>query len=290
MRTRFAPSPTGPLHLGHAFSALTAHDLARAAGGEFLLRIEDIDRARSKAEFETMLLEDLAWLGLRWPEPVLRQSHDNARFRAGLARLDALGLIYPCSCSRRDIAQAAGAPQEGVPSHGPDGRIYPGICRNRRMSDTRPDDAIRLDVARAVAFLEKRAGSLPVFEETGPVRPGIHRLDRIDFPGEIGDVVVARKGQAPAYHLAAVLDDAAQGITLVVRGMDLFEATAIHVLLQALLGLPVPNYHHHRLVRDDQGRRLAKRDDARALRQYRDRGLSPEALRRMLGLPPDPGP
>ncbi|MEL6234584.1 MAG: tRNA glutamyl-Q(34) synthetase GluQRS [Pseudomonadota bacterium] len=290
MRTRFAPSPTGPLHLGHAFSALTAYDLARASGGEFLLRIEDIDRVRSKPEYETMLLEDLAWLGLRWPEPVRCQSRNGAEFAAALARLAELGLTYPCSCSRSDIAQAAGAPQEGVPSHGPDGRIYPGTCRGRPMSDARPDDAIRLDVARAIALVRERAGALPVFEETGPVRPGIHRLDQIDFPGEIGDFVVARKGQAAAYHLAVVTDDAAQGITHVVRGMDLFEATAIHVLLQALLELPVPQYHHHRLVRDDQGRRLAKRDDARALRLYRETGVSPDALRRILGLPPAPGP
>lgn len=278
--TRFAPSPTGPLHLGHAFSALTARDLARAAGGTFLLRIDDIDWVRSKPEFETMAFEDLAWLGLTWPEPVLRQSRSAARFGAALARLGELGLTYPCSCSRADIAAAAGAPQEGVTTHGPDGRIYPGTCRDRPMSDKTPEDAIRLDMARAL----EHATPLPAFTETGPEHPGLHPLDPDLMRATIGDVVVARKSGAMAYHLSVVVDDTAQGVTDVTRGMDLFDATPIQVLLAALLDLPIPRYHHHRLIRDAAGKRLAKRDDARAIRRYRADGATPEDIRAMVGL------
>ncbi len=279
MITRFAPSPTGPLHLGHAFSALTAFDLAQAAGGTFLLRMDDIDRVRSKPEYEAMAFEDLAWLGLHWPEPVLRQSRSEDRFRAALTQLDALGLIYPCSCSRGDIAAAAGAPQEGVPEFGPDGRIYPGTCRGRAMSDLKPDDAIRLDMEKALA-----KGPLPAFLEIGPEQPGNHVLDPDAMLRGIGDVVVARKGQAAAYHLSVVVDDTAQGVTLVARGMDLFDATPIHVLLAHLLDVPIPDYHHHRLIRDEHGKRLAKRDDARAISKYRAEGATPQDIRAMVGL------
>ena len=279
MITRFAPSPTGPLHLGHAFSAITAFDLAQAAKGTFLLRMDDIDRVRSKPEFEAMAFADLAWLGLSWPEPVLRQSRSEDRFRAALSTLSAMGLTYPCSCSRADIAAAAGAPQEGVPEFGPDGRIYPGTCRGRSMADLKPDDAIRLDMAKALTL----AGPL-AFTETGPERPGRHRLDPEAMIRGIGDVVVARKSQAAAYHLSVVVDDTAQGVTMVTRGMDLFDATPIHVLLAHLLGAAIPHYHHHRLIRDDQGKRLAKRDDARAIAKYRADGLSPADIRLRLGL------
>ena len=279
MITRFAPSPTGPLHLGHAFSALTAFNLAQSAGGTFLLRMDDIDRERSKPEYEQMAFEDLAWLGLTWPEPVMRQSRSGDRFRAALGQLADMGLTYPCSCSRGDIAAAAGAPQEGVPEFGPDGRIYPGTCRGRPMSDLKPDDAIRLDIAKALAH-----GPLPGFHATGPERPGTHALDPRGMLQGIGDVVVARKGQAAAYHLCVVVDDTAQGVTLVTRGMDLFDATPIHVLLAHLLGFPVPHYHHHRLIRDEAGKRLAKRDDARAIRKFREDGATPEDIRAMVGL------
>lgn len=281
-RTRFAPSPTGPLHLGHAFSAMTASDMARSAGGDFLLRMDDIDRVRSKPEYEELAVEDLRWLGLLWPEPVMKQSRSEARFRAALAQLDQLGLTYPCSCSRADIAAAADAPQEGVPTHGPDGRIYPGTCRGRPMSEASEDDAIRLDMAKALAV----AGPLPAFTETGSEFCGTHTLDAADMLSTIGDVAVARRGMSAAYHLCVVVDDHAQHISHVVRGVDLFDATRIHVLLAHLLKLPIPIYHHHRLIRDEAGKRLAKRDDARAISLYRAEGAQPGDIRRMVGLPP----
>ncbi|MEP2642212.1 tRNA glutamyl-Q(34) synthetase GluQRS [Roseobacter sp.] len=280
-RTRFAPSPTGPLHLGHAYSALIASDQARAARGTFLLRMDDIDQVRSKSEFETQAKDDLRWLGLDWPDPVMRQSQSHTRLHAALDQLAAQGLIYPCACSRRDIETAAGAPQEGVPTHGPDGRIYPGTCRGRLMSDRTPDDAVRLDLRKALAV----AGPLPQFTETGPQFAGTHRLDADDLIATIGDLAVARRHMAAAYHLGVVVDDHAQNITHVIRGQDLFDATRIHVLLAHLLGLPVPVYHHHALIRDDTGKRLAKRDDARALAKYRAEGARAADIRALLGLP-----
>ena len=258
---------------------MLAHDMALANGGTFILRLDDIDRERSKLEWERAALEDLAWLGLKWPEPVLRQSRSAPRFEAALAQLDALGLIYPCSCARRDIEAAAGAPQEGVPTHGPDGRIYPGTCRGRAMDTRLPGDALRLDMARAI-----EAAPITVFTETGADASGEYRLDPSDMVRTIGDPVVSRKSGGIAYHLAVVIDDHHQGITHVVRGMDLFEATRIHVLLQSLLGLPTPLYHHHKLIRDDAGKRLAKRDDARAISKYRAEGATPADIRRMVGL------
>ena len=278
-RTRFAPSPTGPLHLGHAFSALTAFDRARAAGGEMLLRIEDIDPARSRPDWEAAIHSDLAWLGITYPHPVLRQSTRLPAYRDALARLAELGVLYPCRCRRGDIRAALSAPQEGAALHGPDGLIYPGTCRGRRMADAAPDDALRLDMARAVAMVG------PVgFTETGPVHPGQHGFDADAFQQGIGDVVLARRDFGTSYHLSVVVDDAAQGITEVVRGEDLFAATPIHVLLQRLLDLPTPAYHQHDLIRDDAGKRLAKRDDARSLATYRAEGASPQDIRRMVGL------
>jgi len=277
MITRFAPSPTGLLHLGHAFSALTAWELARAAGGTFLLRIEDIDIPRCRPEFEAAIFEDLRWLGLDWPEPVLRQSDNLPAYGAALERLGALGLTYPCSCTRADIRAALSAPQEGVA--GPDGPVYPGTCRGRSLASRQPGDAIRLDMARAVAV----TGPLR-FTETGPAHAGPHEISPEAMIETVGDVVLARRDIGTSYHLAVVVDDAAQAITDVVRGEDLFTATPIHVLLQTLMGLPLPSYHHHRLIRDAAGKRLAKRDDARAIRTYRAEGLSPAAVRAMVGL------
>lgn len=278
MRTRFAPSPTGPLHLGHAFSAITAHDMARARHGTFLLRIDDIDTTRARPHWEAQILDDLAWLGLAWDGPVRRQSDHLADYRAVLDALAARGLVYPCSCRRRDIEAAASAPQEGAPTHGPDGRIYPGTCRGRPMSDRRDDDAIRLDIARA----------LPAFEatitETGPAHAGRHRVTTGHLLARVGDPVLARPRMAASYHLSVVVDDAAQGITHVIRGEDLFEASFLHAALHHLLGTPVPVFHHHRLIRDETGRRLAKRDDARAIATYRADGLSPRDIRGMVGL------
>lgn len=277
--TRFAPSPTGPLHLGHAYAALVAASLA--APGRFLLRIEDIDQSRCRPEYEAMIAEDLHWLGLGWPLPVMRQSDRLPAYRAALDRLAALGLTYPCHCRRADIRAALSAPQEGAPVIGPDGPVYPGTCRHRSMAEAGPGDAIRLNAAAALAHLN--LGEIAFEDEN--IAPGIpRRLSAADFVAGVGDVVLARRGMGTSYHLSVVVDDAAQGITLVTRGKDLLDSTHIHVLLQRLLDLPVPRYHHHRLIRDAAGKRLAKRDDARALRLYRAEGATPADIRRMLGL------
>jgi glutamyl-Q tRNA(Asp) synthetase len=286
MRTRFAPSPTGPLHLGHAYAAILAHDMARAAGGEFLLRIEDIDQARARPEWEALIYEDLAWLGLTWETPVMRQSARLPAYRAALEALWARGLLYPCTCRRRDIEEAARAPQEGAPHYGPDGLVYPGTCRPATPpgGEMPADCALRLDMARA--WDQVGAASLQ-FTETGAGPGGENgqiTVTRDRAIADIGDIVLARRDMGTSYHLSVVVDDAAQGITHVTRGEDLFEATAIHVILQKLLGLPAPLYHHHRLIRDEAGKRLAKRDDARAIRKYREEGLSPADIRAMIGL------
>jgi len=280
--TRFAPSPTGPLHLGHAYSAMLAHDMARANAGTFLLRIEDIDPQRSKPHWEAQLLDDLAWLGIRWDAPPMRQSDRMPAYRAALDDLWSRGLLYPCTCTRRDIDQALSAPQEGAPHHGPDGPVYPGTCRDLPRPAIRPTDQhLRLNMAAALAAIASEATR---FTETGPAHAGIIATSATDYLAQIGDIVLARKDFGTSYHLSVVVDDAAQGITHVTRGADLFQATAIHVLLQRLLGLPTPVYHHHRLIRDDQGKRLAKRDDARALARYRAEGASPQGIRHMVGL------
>ena len=222
--------------------------------------------------------EDLAWLGLTWPEPVLRQSTVTPRYDAALDRLAEAGLVYPCRCTRADIRAAMAAPQEGAEPPG----IYPGTCRGRRMSDRTEADAIRLDMSAALNHLSANDLS---FTETGPAHAGVHPLDPSRLRAETGDVVLARRDiGAAAYHLAVVVDDAAQGVTHVVRGEDLWEATPIHRLLQALLDLPVPVWRHHRLIRDDSGRRLAKRDDSRAIRVYREAGATPAEIRRMTGM------
>lgn len=274
-RTRFAPSPTGPLHLGHAFSALTAADRAQARGGHFLLRIEDIDRPRCTPAYEAQIYDDLAWLGLSWPKPVLRQSDRLPAYADALTRLTEMGLTYPCRCTRSDIRAALSAP------HGPEAAVYPGSCRARPMAEAGPGDAIRLNLGAALARL---GGALPAFTETGPAHAGRHPLDPGALAATQGDVVLARRDIGTSYHIAVVVDDAHQGITEVVRGLDLYAATPLHVLLQSLLGLPVPAYHHHRLIADDNGKRLAKRDDARAIARYRVEGASPGDIRRMVGL------
>lgn len=277
MRTRFAPSPTGPLHLGHAYSAILAHDMARAAGGAFLLRMEDTDLERSRPEWEAAILADLTWLGLSWDGPVHRQSEHIAGYNARLETLAPRGLLYPCSCTRADIRAAASAPQEGV-AHA----VYPGTCRGRPMASRRPGDALRLDLGRALAALDPETLA---FTETGPAHAGTHRVDPEAARRTIGDVVLGRKGEGiVAYFLASAFDDADQAISHVIRGEDLFEFTAVQVILQHLLGLPTPIYHHHRLIRDAAGRRLAKRDDARAIRRFRDEGATPAEIRRMVGL------
>jgi glutamyl-Q tRNA(Asp) synthetase len=265
MVTRFAPSPTGRLHLGHAFSALRAHDLARAAGGHFLLRIEDIDPGRTREAFVAGIADDLRWLGLHWDGAIVRQSARLDVYAGALARLRGDGLVYPCFCTRNEIAASASAP------HGPAGAVYPGTCRTlspetRAARMAAEAHCWRIDMARAVA----RAGPLTWQDETaGTVAAAA---------GQQGDVVLARKDAPVSYHLAVTIDDAAQGITDVVRGTDLFEATHIHRLLQALLGRPTPRYHHHPLLVDEAGRRLAKRDGARSLADLRADGADPALI------------
>ncbi|WP_281855985.1 tRNA glutamyl-Q(34) synthetase GluQRS [Litoreibacter halocynthiae] len=286
-RTRFAPSPTGPLHLGHAYSALLAYDLAQTQGGEFLLRIEDIDQSRARPEWEQQIYDDLEWLGLSWTTPVSRQSDRLNVYQETLTDLWRRELVYQCHCNRKDILAAASAPQEGgEPILGPDGIIYPGTCRsNTSLHDTIafPENAaLRLNMSVAAA------NSRLSFTERGEGpngETGLIEFSADDLTGSIGDVVLARRDIGTSYHLSVVLDDASQGISHVVRGHDLFEATKIHVALQQLLDLPTPVYHHHKLIRDDAGKRLAKRDDARALSKYRADGYTPDDIRRMTGLP-----
>lgn len=267
--TRFAPSPTGHLHLGHAFAALTAWRRARESGGRFLLRIEDIDPTRCRPEYSDAILEDLAWLGLDWDGDVRHQSRHFSDYRAALDRLDGMGLLYPCFCTRAGIARSASAP------HGPDGPVYPGTCRVLPESERRArlaagePHALRLDMARAL---------VPglTWHEEGQGRLACH-------PGAFGDVVLARKDAPCSYHLCVTHDDALQGVDLVTRGVDLQPATAIHRLLQSRLGWPEPAYAHHALLTDAGGRRLAKRDRALTLRAMREAGEQPASLRRRLG-------
>ncbi|MBS0481674.1 MAG: tRNA glutamyl-Q(34) synthetase GluQRS [Proteobacteria bacterium] len=257
VRTRFAPSPNGPLHLGHAYAAVIAHDLARARGGEFLLRIEDIDAARSRADLVEEILADLAWLGLEWHGPVVFQSERLASYAAAGDRLRAMGLLYPCRCTRAEVLAAAR-------EIGPDGPVYPGTCRNRAVD---PDGAAwRLDMAAAIRL----AGPLEWEDEIA----GIQRAD----PAPFGDAVLLRKEAPASYHLAATLDDAADGVTLVTRGRDLFAASHVHRLLQALLGLPVPVWHHHGLLVEPDGRKLAKRRGSPSLADRRRSGEDGRAL------------
>jgi glutamyl-Q tRNA(Asp) synthetase len=274
--TRFAPSPTGWLHLGHAFAAGFAFEQAKRAAGRFLVRLEDIDGTRVRAEFETAIFEDLAWLGLSWEEPVRKQSVHLADYRAALAQLETMGLLYPCFCTRREIEQEIA--NAGQAPQGPDGPLYPGTCRPLtqeeragRMAAGLPY-ALRLDVAEAVrvtgplAFMERNEGRVMA-------RPEV-----------FGDVVLARKETPTSYHLSVVVDDALQGISLVTRGEDLKAATHLHRLLQALLGLPVPEWHHHRLITDEMGRRLAKRDQARSIRSLREIGWTAAQVWQQLSL------
>lgn len=274
--TRFAPSPTGLMHLGHARAALFARQAA-GTGGRFLLRIEDIDITRCRPEFEAAIYQDLAWLGLTWETPVRRQSDHLDDYWGALEQLTARRLLYPCFCTRREIedeiARAGGAP------HGPEGQLYPGICRHldgreRRDRIARGEPhAWRLDVERAAA-------------EAGPLEwRDLGRGQQIADHLALGDVVLARKDVRTSYHLAVTLDDALQGVTLVTRGEDLMPATAIHRLLQDLLELPVPQWHHHGLLLDDSGRRLAKRDAALTLRALREAGKTPAEVRSLAGFP-----
>ena len=266
--TRFAPSPTGRLHLGHAFSALLAHELARSQGGAFLLRIEDIDPGRCRPEHVDSIIEDLAWLGIDWDGEIVFQSERLDLYRQALGRLEAAGLVYPCFCTRSaiaaEIAASAAAP------HGPDGPLYPGTCRGlpareRERRRAFEPHAWRLDTSKAAA----QAG--PLYWRDGDTEVQAE-------PEAHGDVVLARKDAPVSYHLAVTADDAAQGVTDVVRGRDLYAATDVQRLLQALLGLPTPHYHHPPLLLDPEGRRLAKRHGAPTLLELRQSGVDPKRL------------
>ena len=296
--TRFAPSPTGGLHLGHAMSAVAAHDFARARGGTFLVRIEDIDGTRSRSEHVAGILEDLEWLGLAWDGEVMFQSRRLASYEVALDRLRAMNLLYACFCTRADIAASASAP------HGRAGAVYPGTCRGvdnrQRMHEPH---CWRIDIAKALSVLPgtgrwraqrdggggrraDRAWPPPSTSFAGPPpRPGEDLWWHDEAEGwqladplAAGDVVLARKDAPASYHLAVTVDDAAQGITDIVRGVDLFAATHVHRLLQALLGLPTPRYHHHPLLVGPDGQRLAKRNGARALAELREDGAGGRGL------------
>jgi glutamyl-Q tRNA(Asp) synthetase len=277
---RFAPSPNGYLHLGHAFSALINFEMARAAGGRFLLRIEDIDAARCRPQYEQAIYEDLAWLGITWEEPVRRQSAHLDDYRAALARLD--GLLYPSFETRGEIARLLA--ERGRPwPRDPDGApLYPGHARllsateRRRRMDADEPYALRLDMAVAIA----RTGPLTWIETDGAGKARSVEAS----PQAWGDVVLARKETPTSYHLSVVLDDAEQGVTHVVRGQDLFASTSVHRVLQALFGLPAPNYRHHRLILDAHGQKLSKSTRATALRALREDGASAADIRRVVGL------
>ncbi|MPZ41104.1 MAG: tRNA glutamyl-Q(34) synthetase GluQRS [Rhizobiales bacterium] len=283
---RFAPSPNGYLHLGHALSALMNADMARAAGGRLLLRIEDIDESRCRPEYEQAILDDLAWLGIAWEQPVRRQGEHLADYCAALAQLAAQGLLYPSFESRADIAAlVTERERHDTWPRDPDGApLYPGSAgsmspaeRQRRLDAGEPY-ALRLDIAAAFAC----AGPISWTEE-GQGLDGETGTVPAD-PGAWGDVVLARKDTPSSYHLSVVVDDAIQGVTHVVRGQDLFFATSVHRLLQTLLGLPPPTYHHHRLLLDSGGRKLSKSSRSTGLRELRAQGVTPADIRRMVGL------
>ncbi|MBC8267621.1 MAG: tRNA glutamyl-Q(34) synthetase GluQRS [Rhodospirillaceae bacterium] len=276
--TRFAPSPTGLLHLGHGYSALLAQNLAKQAGGRFLLRIEDIDPLRCQPEFEAAIFEDLDWLGLEWEQPVRRQSDHMDTYEKALERLGEMALLYPCFCSRKDIRDEIAA-AGGAPHQGPEGPHYPGICRALAKEDASARKeagepfALRLDTHKALSMIKE-----PLLWYDADGREFTAR------PEQFGDVVLARKDIPTSYHLAVTLDDDLQGVTLVSRGEDLLPSTDVHRLLQELLDLSVPTYHHHPLLNDKDGRRLAKRHKSETIRALREAGNSPEEVRAMAWL------
>ena len=282
---RFAPSPNGHLHLGHALSALLNAEMARAAGGRLLLRIEDIDAARCRPEYEAAILEDLAWLGIAWEEPVRRQSGHFDAYGRALAKLDAQGLVYPSFESRAEIARLVAEREANAPwPRDPDGApLYPGNARTlsadeRAARMANEPYALRLDMNAAI----ERTGAL-TFVETGEDAKEAHDT-LMAQPEAWGDVVLGRKETPTSYHLSVVVDDALQGVTHVVRGQDLQPATGVHRVLQALLGFPAPLYHHHRLILDAEGRKLSKSTRATGLRELRAGGATPADIRRMAGL------
>lgn len=281
-RTRFAPSPTGLLHLGHAFSALTVEEFARTHQGELLLRIEDTDHTRCRPEFEQAIFEDLKWLGLNWPEPVRRQSEHLDIYQRFVTALTDRGLTYPCFCSRKEILSKTAENNAPI---GPDGPLYPGTCRNlsenqvhAHMGEGHPH-VFRLDLQKAIAEVTQPLE----FFESG-IGPKGETGSLVADPEIAGDIVLARKGSTTSYHVSVVVDDHLQGISDVVRGQDLFYATHIHRLLQMLWEFEPPNYHHHPLLRDDTGRRFSKKDKDLSLRSMRNAGISPDQVRQKAGI------
>lgn len=274
--TRFAPSPTGRLHVGHAYSALFAYRTAQQSGGKFILRIEDIDTTRCRPEFESGIYEDLAWLDIKWEAPVRRQSEHMNDYKAALDRLSARGLLYPCFCTRKEIQ--AEIERSGAAPHGPEGHLYPGTCRNLNESERAEKMAagapyaLRLDIAKASAIC-------------APLQWTDHvKGTQTATPEILGDIVLARKDTPASYHLCVTLDDHLQGIALVTRGEDLFYATHLHRLLQGLLGLNVPEWHHHKLLLDEEGKRFAKRNNAVTLQHMRDAELkTPDDIFKIIG-------
>lgn len=289
LTTRFAPSPTGLLHLGHAFSAIMAHDAARASGGGFLLRIEDIDATRCRPEFETAIFEDLSWLGLTWDKSVRRQSEHLDDYRSTLKKLRKLGVLYRCFLTRREIAEQSASAPHGV-GEGPDGSIYRGPAHAMSADEeqqriARGDSyAWRLSIEYSQDLLGEEFARL-VFVEEGS-GPNGERGEVRAHPDSLGDVILGRKDAPASYHVAVVHDDALQNVTHIIRGQDLFASTHVHVLLQKLLGLPTPVYRHHRLLTGPDGKRYAKRDLSLTLAALRAEGVSPAEIRARIGLAP----
>jgi len=274
--TRFAPSPTGFLHLGHAYSALFAFEAARKSGGRFLVRIEDIDSTRCRSEFEQSIYEDLMWLGMEWEIPVRRQSEHLSDYLTAAEQLRSRGMLYPCFCTRKDIQR--GIEAAGGAPHGSEGPLYPGTCRSLSEDERQSRIAVgescamRLDVNRAVDQVGSKL-------EWIDLERGVQQAE----PQILGDVVLVRKDIDCSYHLAVVVDDALQGVTRITRGADLFESTHLQRLLQAILGLNMPEYHHHSLICDKNGRRFAKRNDAETLCSLRRSGVTANEVREQLG-------
>ena len=274
--TRFAPSPTGPLHLGHAYSALLAYDISQKNKGIFHLRIEDLDQSRARSEWEEQIYEDLSWLGIKWNKIILRQSERlDLYFSKMLNKAKNFGL-FRCKCSRGDISSITSAP------HGADGLVYPGTCRNEKIYFSKERHQ-NLDLLQSNIRMHPKLKKKSFNFKENIFQKGQSAFTLSDFKKTIGDVVLWRRGYA-AYHLASVIDDAYQGVTDVIRGEDLFEATKIHVVIQNILELPTPKYHHHRLITNEAGNRLAKRNDAQSISMYRTKGYSPDDIRELLGL------
>ena len=286
-KTRFAPSPTGELHIGHAYSAFFGYNLAKKNTGEFYLRIDDLDHSRSKKEFEDQIFSDLRWLGIKWNENIIYQSNRSQVYAKKLEILWEIGLLYICSCSRKDIVNALSAPHNENPKIGPDGHIYPGICRDRKIEktlETLNNHVLRLNMAKAWDYLDCNYLIFRESQKFFPERDKKQIVTREEAIKNIGDVVLSRNNLAASYHLSVVIDDAAQNINNVVRGEDLFEATKIHTILYALFNLPSPTYYHHKLIRNSEGKRLAKRDKAKSISCLRRMGMNKHDLLNLINI------